>query len=391
MRKFCEDKLIDVIKSVIIEESYKMPKEEGKKSFLHDITDEDRKALVKFARWHNLEHIVYYAMASSEEDEHAFQFYSYAAVTTQQIMAAQHISQALSAKKIPHIFLKGSTIRRIYPEEWMRNSCDVDLLVKNEDLEAAGKIIESLGYTRGGEITHHIAYTNDYIEVELHYLLIEDFLNIKASAILDNVWSCGVRPRDSGNSSYIYELLDEYAYFYQIAHMVRHFNRGGCGIRSVLDIWMLNHRCEFDRVKRDELLTLGGLDLFEKHILALGEYWFADGDGDRLGTVEQWILSGGAFGDHDRIEGVMKSKRRSKIRYLIYVMFPPYNKMCHKYKVLKRHAWLLPVFYIFRYFHLIYLLGINRVINRFKALFKKEKNQSEIDKMLEQLGIIDID
>ena len=39
--------------------------------------------------------------------------------------------------KIPFMPLKGSILRALYPEGWMRTSCDVDVLVHTEDLERA--------------------------------------------------------------------------------------------------------------------------------------------------------------------------------------------------------------------------------------------------------------
>jgi hypothetical protein len=36
---------------------------------------------------------------------------------------------------IDFIPLKGSVLRNYYPEAWLRTSCDIDILVKNEDLD----------------------------------------------------------------------------------------------------------------------------------------------------------------------------------------------------------------------------------------------------------------
>ena len=47
----------------------------------------------------------------------------------------ESLCTALEKAKIQFIPLKGSVIRRHYPQAWMRTSCDIDILVHREDLE----------------------------------------------------------------------------------------------------------------------------------------------------------------------------------------------------------------------------------------------------------------
>lgn len=44
---------------------------------------------------------------------------------------------ALEQAEIPFIPLKGAVLRQYYPEPWMRTSCDIDVLVHEEDLQRA--------------------------------------------------------------------------------------------------------------------------------------------------------------------------------------------------------------------------------------------------------------
>ena len=57
------------------------------------------------------------------------------------------IVKCFDAAKILNIPLKGSVICDYYPEPWMRSSCDVDILIKNEDSERAIACLSKLGYT----------------------------------------------------------------------------------------------------------------------------------------------------------------------------------------------------------------------------------------------------
>ena len=60
----------------------------------------------------------------------------------------------LEDAKIPYIPLKGTVLREYYPEAWMRTSCDTDILVKEENLDAAtALLVEKMGYRAGTSLT----------------------------------------------------------------------------------------------------------------------------------------------------------------------------------------------------------------------------------------------
>ena len=48
------------------------------------------------------------------------------------------------------------------------------------------------------------------------------------------------------------------------------------------------------------------------------------------------------------------------------------------------------MFYIFRYFHLLYSMGIKKVFSRLIDVFRKDKKKNEVELMLEQLGILEV-
>ena len=97
------------------------------------------------------------------------------------------------------------------------------------------------------------------MHVELHYTLIEDHVMPKANDVLSEVWENSLPGPDGGRV-----MTDEMFYFYHVAHMAKHFGNGGCGIRPVLDLWLLNRKQGFTKDKRDALLSRGGLLDFER-------------------------------------------------------------------------------------------------------------------------------
>lgn len=67
------------------------------------------------------------------------------------------ICEALEKAEIPFIALKGSVLRKYYPEPWMRTSCDIDILVNKIEVEkAATYLVDNCGYSREGKGSHDI-------------------------------------------------------------------------------------------------------------------------------------------------------------------------------------------------------------------------------------------
>ncbi len=53
--------------------------------------------------------------------------------------------------------LKGSVIRNMYPEPWMRTSCDIDILVEKSSLDVAKKAVQAIGFEYKGMGSHDIS------------------------------------------------------------------------------------------------------------------------------------------------------------------------------------------------------------------------------------------
>lgn len=171
------------------------------------------------------------------------------------------LCEILEKAQIPFLPLKGSVIRQYYPEAWMRTSCDIDILIHEEDIEKAKSIlVNDYGYTDHGKGSHDVSlFSPKGIHLELHYDLIADGEANESAKVLRKVWDV-VTVR--AGFKYFYEMSDDLFYFYHIAHMAKHFENGGCGIRPFIDLWILEHIESADTTKRDELLSAGDLLTF---------------------------------------------------------------------------------------------------------------------------------
>ena len=127
------------------------------------------------------------------------------------------IKDIFNKHKIPHMLLKGAVIRRLYPEAWMRTSCDIDILVKPSDLN---KAVDALKADRGytceliGELDAQL-FAADGTHTELHFGLLDHGSQDAERVILDKVWETSVSP-----FGYTYVMSDEMMYCYHISHPI---------------------------------------------------------------------------------------------------------------------------------------------------------------------------
>lgn len=276
----------------------------------------------------------------------------------------------LEKAQIPFIPLKGSVIRKYYPEAWMRTSCDIDVLVHEADLERATACLIEERYTLKCKNSHDVSFfAPNGTHLELHYDLIEDSRSNAAPTVLEKVWEFSTL---SGNSRYRYEMSDEMFYFYHIAHMAKHFEYGGCGVRPFIDIWILNHRINFEKEKRDELLADGKLLVFAKQVELLSEIWFETAEHTEITLqMQDYILNGGVYGSRENLIIVQQQKKGGKLKYAFSRLFLPYDTIKYQFPILGRRKWLTPVMEVLRWIKLIF--G-----GRFKSAAKELKYNRDV-------------
>ena len=263
------------------------------------------------------------------------------------------ICLALEKSEIPFIPLKGSVIRKYYPEEWMRMSCDIDILVHREDLgDAVLYLTENHKYVEKGRSAHDISlYSPNGIHVELHYDLIEEGRANNAIDVLKYIWSNVSLHNDS---KYRYEMSDPYFYFYHIAHIAKHFETGGCGIRPFLDLLILDRMDNVDQLARDNLLTQGGLLQFAETCRNLSQVWFGGREPeDILIQMQDFILHGGVYGTLDNYIVLQQTKCGGKWGYILSRVFVPFAICKVYYPILEKFPWLMPLMQIRRWFKLL--------------------------------------
>ena len=298
------------------------------------------------------------------------------------------LCEALEKAQIPFLPLKGSVLRKYYPEPWMRTSCDIDILVHVEDLEkATAYLVDTLEFRKEGKNSHDVSlFSPTGIHLELHYDLVEDDRANSAAKVLENVWDRVVK-RDG--SEYHYEMPDELFYFYHIAHMAKHFENGGCGIRPFIDLLVLNNQVEFDKEKRQSLLEEGGLSKFGSQVELLSEIWFGNAEHTEItGQIQDYILKGGVYGTNENRIAVQQQKQGGKFKYALSKIFLPYDVIKFHYPVLEKHKWLMPFMQVRRWCKLIFCGHLKRATHELKYNSTLTKDAAEEAKtLLKNIGL----
>ena len=324
-------------------------------------TTEHALEIYKLSKFHDLSHLYSYAVVKNGitiEDEELFK-----------ILKKRHpiallryetandefcrLTDFFENEKIAFVPLKGAVMREYYPEKWMRTSCDIDVLVHEEDLDRAIELLtEKCSYTVNEKGTHDVSlFSHNGTHIELHFKLSEDYYDNNAGKLLLTAWDYAIQKE---GKSFWHEFADEFFYLYHIYHMAKHFEVAGCGIKPFLDLYILDKQISHDEEKRNALLSKGGLRVFADSCRRLNECWFEGSEFDRTMTsMQAYIVTGGTYGNKSNGVAMRQTKSGGKIKYILERLFLPYDMLKVHYPVVEKRKYLTPVFEVIRWFRLL--------------------------------------
>lgn len=262
----------------------------------------------------------------------------------------KRLKNGFDESNIEYIVLKGSVLRELYPEAWMRTSSDIDILVKREKFDEAVTCAESLGYRVDGKRGYHDAslFSDSGFHIELHFSINEPYRD-KMNALLERVWEYA-----QASTSSEYSLVSEYFVFYHVAHMAYHFLCGGCGLRPFADLYLIDRDMRFDRAEVERMCRECGILKFYREAETLTGMWFSNGEGDGLSeSIADYVLGAGVYGAKHNVTAAWQGKGKGKFGYIMSRIFFPYSVLSEIYPVLKRHKILMPVCQARRWFAII--------------------------------------
>lgn len=297
------------------------------------------------------------------------------------------VSSIFEKEKIPHIPLKGAVLRNYYKKPYLRTSCDLDILVRKEDFERACDTLLSSGYSIKSRSAHDVTLIGDLEQnLELHFDLVEEGRANNSTEILSTVWDSVTRKSDS---RYCYDMSDAFFYLYHVAHMAKHFEEGGCGVRPVIDLWILDRIDSADALGREELLSRANLLVFANALRKLGRVWLDGEVADELSLkIQDFILRGGTYGATESRVALRKRTRGGKLGYMLSRAFIPYSKLKGYYPILEKHRWLTPFMQVRRWFMIFNPSVAKMAKSELNANANMDNNKAnELKQLLKNIGI----
>lgn len=345
--------MMALIRSVICDEPVD-------KKIIKQFTPEVLKELYSLSKAHDVAHLVAYALKREKIIGTDFvsslfskSFYVAVARYAKIVSEQNKICDLFERSQIVYVPLKGAIIRDYYPEPWMRTSCDIDILIKEEDIESAKKmLIQELGYRMKRNNYHDISlYSESDIHLELHFSILEN--EKKIDRMLQQVWGHLINVE-----GYSFRMVMESAYFvfHQVAHAMYHFVHGGCGIRLLIDLWLIETKVSYDREEFYAYCEASGLLTFASELRTIAEVWFGEGIHTELSRrMEEYILFGGVYGNEQSSMAAERSRMKgtSRWRYWVNRVFIPYAILKNHDELLKKYPVLYPYYQVKRWFKLL--------------------------------------
>ena len=253
----------------------------------------------------------------------------------------QRICGCLEREKIAYIPLKGAVLRQYYPRPWMRTSSDIDILIKEDDLNCAVDVLKTeLGYTQPYARSYHdiSLFSKNGVHLELHFSLNEN--DERLDKVLSTVWQHAL-PTESGACRHV--LTPEFLVYHVTAHAAYHFINSGCGARVLLDLWMLKHKMGFDEETVKQLCAASRIEVFYDAAMQLAEVWYAGGQSNSfLDDLSSHILDAGFCRSREDAVAVGMLKKGGRVKYILSRLWLPYPVLRECYPVVEKKKWMIP-------------------------------------------------
>ena len=286
-----------------------------------------------------------------------------------------------------HMPLKGSILKAWYPQCGMREMSDNDILFDGGKREQVRDIFLKHGYSAEhyGKSNHDVYFKPPVYNFEMHVALFSDsdyedlaekYAGIRQKLLPDE------------NRKYRLHFSPEDFYVFALTHAYKHYSHSGTGIRTLADIYVMNHRIgpSLDwRYVEKELEELG-IREYEKSSRALAEKVFGEKPVSdiALTTQEQemllYYMQASTYGS---IENGVNNQLHTiqpdgapitgltKLRYCLSRLFPSRKWCKDKYPFVYRHPYLMPLFWVWRWIARI-PANMNRITKELYALISSK-------------------
>lgn len=362
--------------------------------------DFDYSRLYEFAKSQQILPLIYYGgrnlpeFISHDERRKIYASAMFLALLNQnQEAELEDLCRAFEENGVDYMKLKGSVVKRFYPDSDMRLMGDADILIRQEQMEKIGGLMQELGYSHEVTSDHEWIWRREELGVELHKRMIPSYTK-DLYAYFGDGWELARRRTENG-CEYALGIEDELIYL--VAHFTKHYRYAGIGIKHLIDIHvMLEESGEIDLDYVNTALEKLGILKFYENIKKMLDVWFKGAECDEISEfITKRIFSGGAYGtsrERSRYEAaaLTKTTDAKKVRRKKFwsVVFPSYKNMCEERPWLKKCPILLPFAWIGR---LIVVLLFKRDNIKRERECISAINTAEIESYKQELKLVGLD
>ena len=284
------------------------------------ISEMDFSALYRMAKHHSMQAIVYLSLIKAMESYPDLEvddglmarwksdYHAVVKKLVQLDIERESLYRFLDENGCWHIGLKGIVLSHYYPTLGMRQMTDNDILVD----DAYSKKIRDYFVSRGYEIESygnhcHDVYCKGPLTFEIHRMLAEEIEKTRSAY---NYYKNVKNILISDGKSNLLRFSDDDFYVYYIFHAYKHFSQAGCGIRTLMDIFVYRSSKDLDLNYIDSKLKILGTDSYENSSYRIAEKVFGS-DPDNLYSpdlltdfdreVLLYYISSGTFGTADHL------------------------------------------------------------------------------------------
>ncbi len=290
---------------------------------------------------------VYPVLSAGMQSDLQQRYYAALNQSVLQAYEGERLLNALDAAGLSCIALKGWELRKLYPDESMRQMADLDVLVKPYDYSQIKEIVGNIGYSAEEESSwKHDNFWKESVHVEMHKRLTDDSGEIMTWE--NNLWDHAAV--DHGN---IYRMSDEDFYIFHFVHLHKDFMNGSLGLRRIVDTWLLNRRQIKSEIVMPVLASFGIQNFHDRMVdlskAAMGEISMNEDNEFLLAhAFTHGIYGSGISYKAGRIASMGGSLKSGKVKSALAAVFLPYSRMKAQFPILQKWPILLPFCWIKR-------------------------------------------
>jgi hypothetical protein len=302
----------------------------------------------------------------------------------------EKVIDVLEKSGVKYMPLKGYYLKPLYFESAMRYASDCDILIDVKELGKVREVLINLGLKIKKQDEHHdvFYFPESSSAFEIHKLL---FVGGFEKYFGEGFY----RAEPSEIKGGLYKLSDEDFYMTLIAHTAYHFlHSAGFGLRHLTDLYLFRNSKSLNYEYLNSELKKIGLEKFNEELVKLINFFFEDGKREEF-TIKlaKHVLNSKVLENTEKktateivLNSKLNEKSGAKRRTILRILFPKKKSMQFSYPVLKKAVFLLPVFYVVRWFEVLIFRPKNvKRLKRVKCV--EDREIFEVSEMHKSLGL----